>query len=379
MVLVQTNRLSCPIVTDGGITSHRNLVLPGNIFSAPIPSWALTHDVRFIYYAGWWQSWGVSLVAVSTGLCVLAPIVCFMSSGRDVWQVFSHDTKAVVQVRLICAKGLGLVSLVWGSVLLGLFVAGANMYACGKPWLYTTAAYLYDDPKIELAVAVTACLVAGCAGWGVRMLDQRARQLYSPVPLTAVSPPLSRQMLLWSGWVGISLVLSVPTGLYTVSTSLPANNTLGLSRTLLDFFHYCAGPALYVTSALLVPPLARWSVPAAFGQRDPDTEARLMIVARLFVALLVPVLVTLWFNQACFALWLQSWQPCSESGTFNIDVSLEYQLPYSGTSSTSSWLVDFRVVGYSQVAVTTPWARHLAHDSAGNPPVPGLSTALSTW
>eukprot|EP00658_Telonema_sp_P-2_P075320 TRINITY_DN6482_c0_g1_i9.p1 TRINITY_DN6482_c0_g1~~TRINITY_DN6482_c0_g1_i9.p1 ORF type:complete len:239 (-),score=43.55 TRINITY_DN6482_c0_g1_i9:146-862(-) len=110
--------------------------------------------------------------------------------------------------------------------------------------------------------------------------------------------------------------------MYVVSTSVPPHsNTLGLSSAVLALFEHVGAPALYGVSALVVPPLARWGVNKVFGAPEPHTTAKLMIVARLIVALVVPCVFVLLLNQDCFALWLQVWKPCAEPGRFDISTS----------------------------------------------------------
>eukprot|EP00658_Telonema_sp_P-2_P075315 TRINITY_DN6482_c0_g1_i11.p1 TRINITY_DN6482_c0_g1~~TRINITY_DN6482_c0_g1_i11.p1 ORF type:complete len:239 (-),score=37.68 TRINITY_DN6482_c0_g1_i11:146-862(-) len=110
--------------------------------------------------------------------------------------------------------------------------------------------------------------------------------------------------------------------MYVVSTSVPPHsNTLGLSADVLAFFEHVGAPALYGVSALVVPPLAHWGVNRVCGAPEPHTAAKLMIVARLIVALVVPCVFVLLLNQDCFALWLQVWKPCAEPGRFDISTS----------------------------------------------------------
>ena len=89
VLFAQANFLSCGIVTGGATTvdPERNLLLPGNIFSSPIPHWAATSDVSFLYYSSWWQAWGLAMVTSLVGLACLSGVL--LLAKRESQQAFS--------------------------------------------------------------------------------------------------------------------------------------------------------------------------------------------------------------------------------------------------------------------------------------------------
>eukprot|EP00658_Telonema_sp_P-2_P037415 TRINITY_DN26917_c0_g1_i2.p1 TRINITY_DN26917_c0_g1~~TRINITY_DN26917_c0_g1_i2.p1 ORF type:complete len:552 (-),score=69.14 TRINITY_DN26917_c0_g1_i2:16-1671(-) len=325
LLLAQTNRLSCPIGTDNTtVAPDRNLVLPGNLFSAPVPSWLGTSGVRFLYYISWWDTWNLALMSGAVMLCCSAAILLVL--GRDGLMRLLRSTHDTVWVRLQMSKWLCVWSGVWVPPTVGLYYSGANLYECGKPWLYTTAAYLDADSTVEWLLAAAACLGSGLAAYSVRALDSYTmdtKQLSENGSTNVL--PIRKRLLLWGVWVPVSLALSVPTAMYIVSTSVPPRNTLGLSSVVLAFFQRVGAPALYGVSALVVPPLARWGVNKVCGAPQPHTTVKLMIVARLIVALVVPCMFVLLLNQDCFALWLRVWEPCADEGRFEISTALELE------------------------------------------------------
>ena len=238
----------------------------------------------------------------------------------------AQQTHKLVQMQVQCAEALA----VW-SVGLSLVVIpdkGAHLYKCGKPWMYLTAAYLYNDPTAEMAAAVAACLSFGIAAWCIRLLEIAVGNLYE---FTAEPPtPACRMVSLWVMWLAVTLALSIPSALYIVSTSLPPGGFFG--STTLFIFQHAAVPALYGISALCIPPLARWAVNKVTGQSRPCIAARLMIFARLMVMLIVPFGMVLWLSQGCHAHWLLLWSPCRESGTFDISINV----PYTQTSTSDA-------------------------------------------
>eukprot|EP00658_Telonema_sp_P-2_P023849 TRINITY_DN19563_c0_g3_i1.p1 TRINITY_DN19563_c0_g3~~TRINITY_DN19563_c0_g3_i1.p1 ORF type:complete len:429 (+),score=78.63 TRINITY_DN19563_c0_g3_i1:253-1539(+) len=123
---------------------------------------------------------------------------------------------------------------------------------------------------------------------------------------------------MWTLWGGLVLLLSIPVNVYVLSTSLPGDNTLGLSRTTLDLFMYGGGPMLYVITSLMIPPLARRTVRICTGGTCPATASQLMAFGRVFVTLLTPCCGIVLLSQDCFAGWLAFWEPCNQEASFNI-------------------------------------------------------------
>eukprot|EP00658_Telonema_sp_P-2_P081305 TRINITY_DN8299_c0_g6_i1.p1 TRINITY_DN8299_c0_g6~~TRINITY_DN8299_c0_g6_i1.p1 ORF type:complete len:507 (+),score=86.56 TRINITY_DN8299_c0_g6_i1:81-1601(+) len=268
--------------------------------------------------------------------------------GTALWQKLARDSSfekapdasaTVIQARLWCARELAVWSVVMVPVLVGLFWGGSNWYECGKPWLYTTAAYLYDNRELEVAVAVVLCAGAAAAGWLIRRLECQVRDRLHECQGRASRATWWQWAAIWAAWAMTTLVLSIPTALYVAATTLPpGDNTLGLSRFTLGFFEHAGGPILYGVSALLVPPLARLLARTTVGQdRGSHLAVRLMLVARLLVALVIPFALVLALNQECHALWLRLWEPCHVRGSFDVFVPVPVGIvPMSHTNTYSN-------------------------------------------
>ena len=77
---------------------------------------------------------------------------------------------------------------------------------------------------------------------------------------------------------------------------------------------------LYCISALMIPPLARFTLVSVVGSHDSTIAARLITCARLIVTLLVPFMAVVALNQQCFAFWLRLWTPCQDDSQFDINI-----------------------------------------------------------
>ena len=269
----------------------------------------------------------MSVVLSSVGVVSLGAMLLWMWRGLGVNVLLLSITQDGMRIRVWCAKGLAIWSVVW-LPFIAVYYVSSNFYECGKPWLYSTIAYLHDAPEAEIVVALAACISVGLAAYGLRALEHHTKQVY-PIPDHAYVISIRQQVVLWSVWIPVSLVLSVPMALYIFATVLPPHNILGLTGWVLESFRYAAAPMLYVISALLIPPLSRWVVGVVCGVRAarkaPRIAADLMMAARLVVSLLVPFVMTVVFNMDCHAAWLQLWKPCHTEGMFDTTLYLPWR------------------------------------------------------
>ena len=240
------------------------------------------------------------LVSCFSTLALGAVLLHMHRQGVDVRHLLLLDgvMHATVRIRLWCAKGLFVFSLAALVSLVPAFYKGANLYECGKPWLYSTAAYLYHDSSVEIGAAVVVCLLFGSAATCLRWLEGAVSTICCSEPKPAeAQPPRQKILLLWAIWVLLhpacvfrltitcwqvllSLLLSTPMVLYILSTVLPPDNTWNFPPGLLEFFQHVAAPGLYGISALVVPPLSRWAVRTLLGVRDANITVHLIIFAR---------------------------------------------------------------------------------------------------
>ena len=117
-------------------------------------------DVEFLYYQGYWRFPTLgTLVTILVSLALFGIVVLFMHNEGGARRIFQlglieHE---MVRIRMLITKGL----LGWSVMLLpliGVYIAGAGEYLCGKVYLRSTAAYLRDHPSEEWAVAAAACV-----------------------------------------------------------------------------------------------------------------------------------------------------------------------------------------------------------------------------
>lgn len=131
-------------------------------------------------------------------------------------------------------------------------------------------------------------------GWQGKRIDA-----VGPEPEEA-TPNRLRLALLAVGWVVVSLVLSMPSVLYALSTSLPSDNSLHISSGVLQVINRGIGGLLFVISAYIIPTLSRWASRWAVGGQV-WLSGHLITATRSVVTLLVPMCVVITMNQNCFA------------------------------------------------------------------------------
>ena len=88
-------------------------------------------------------------------------------------------------------------------------------------------------------------------------------------------------------WLVITLVLSVPSILFALSTAVPGDeNVLGISSAVLEWSASAAGVILFVISAIIIPKLAR-ALPTKLGNGEADLalSLRFIMFANFSVAL----------------------------------------------------------------------------------------------
>jgi len=226
------------------------------------------------------------------------------------------------------AKAIGIMSVVFLVVLVPLYAEGAKLYECGEGRLkFTTITYLSDSPVIEWSVAVMACVAVATQSC---LLMATRCEVDTNIPEHAViqkEMPCGSWMKIVLMWCAVGLFFSVPTVLYTLSTALPADNTLGLNATSLEVFNQAAAILLYLIVAIIGPFLAEWVVSKTTGEADGHDSftTRIVLLTRLMVGVVVPTVVTILFNNECLGWWLYLWTPCADNAS-SFDVSVQLKL-----------------------------------------------------
>jgi len=320
--------LSCPITyadyyPHEGQLRMKNLLLAGNRFSSPIPSWAAMHDATAMYQPSWLVMWTDTILYASLGLPLL-PICLYLLYREHMHEFFVFTpAQGLERLELWCAKVLAWTGIPAMVVLLPLYIAGAQLYDCGDWRLLTTIAYLSDSVAIEWCIAVLAC---GAAGAGSFLLMALHEQAEAQFPNPQKSPPLSwtRYSVILAIWFVIVLACSLPTALYALSKTMPNENTMGLSEAALNICQWVTVVILFFILTVIIPSASHRLVRSLTGQTDLFLSCRLQSMARLGISTVVPTVVVLIFDNSCFSYWLHFWSPCVENpGSFNISISMQ--------------------------------------------------------
>ena len=93
-------------------------------------------NVEFLYYQGWWNSWGTIEFSILCGIVGLLLLILCMHLEGHVHQLldigaFEHPLS---EIRLCLSKHLGGWSVIVVPSLMCIYAIGADRYECGKPW-----------------------------------------------------------------------------------------------------------------------------------------------------------------------------------------------------------------------------------------------------
>ncbi|CAK8989820.1 Leucine-rich repeat receptor-like protein kinase PXL1 (Protein PHLOEM INTERCALATED WITH XYLEM-LIKE 1) [Durusdinium trenchii] len=127
-------------------------------------------------------------------------------------------------------------------------------------------------------------------------------------PRTAVLWRLTRRSLAWLLWVGVVLpIFSLPSILFALAQSLPAQHSLALNESLLNLAYRTAPVVMVlIDMALAVKISIKYS--QAFGLQT----YHLLMSFRLFSAWLLPVFITVLLDENCLSGWKWTWTVCQE-------------------------------------------------------------------
>ena len=220
---------------------------------------------------------------------------------------FSPDTR-IEQFQVGAARMLAIWSILSLPLLIPIYMAGANDLKCGKIWLHGTIAYLSGDAALEYTTAIAVC----CFG---AMVATSLQQFEHKMPRTEQEPSDANGWFV-AIWVPVLGVLSFPSFMYAVSTSLPAQNALGIGEVVLAIFQNGIGAILYLITSYAIPWLASQASGWA-GCKSKTLRGRAMVASRLFITVCVPLVTILIMNQDCGSAWLRLWSRCDDSTAFN--------------------------------------------------------------
>eukprot|EP00658_Telonema_sp_P-2_P050734 TRINITY_DN38768_c0_g1_i1.p2 TRINITY_DN38768_c0_g1~~TRINITY_DN38768_c0_g1_i1.p2 ORF type:complete len:101 (-),score=15.12 TRINITY_DN38768_c0_g1_i1:32-334(-) len=85
-----------------------NLLLPGNLFEAPIPAWTAT-KISFLYYTSAWAAWQPAIVVGAAGLVLLGVMLLAVHLGNDSTEcALGAELHVAVQEQARCEMVLAL-------------------------------------------------------------------------------------------------------------------------------------------------------------------------------------------------------------------------------------------------------------------------------
>lgn len=352
ILLLHNNRLSCKITeqsplkpppSPASVTTSTNLVLPGNVISAGLPPWVDLREVTFLYAQSFWVEWQLDIFPVVASLLALPLLLCFGMSreGLARWQQFfvfrPAKSHPVARMEMLAAKLMSACICPWVVVLVPLYVVGSQWLECGKVWLYTTIAYI-SSGEVEWAIAAASCGFTACAAASINTLN-RGLQEWTDEQNSwyAQSHTYSnkQRILTFVLWSAVIAVVSLPQILYVLSTAIaPNENAAHLNGTMLTFSHSFSGFVLFLINAYVLPPaayrviqLVRQDVDRASGQPSREDEAlaiKLIMAGRFLVALVLPAVFIILFQQDCCSWWVNLWTKCTnDPNSFQYDLAFQ--------------------------------------------------------
>ena len=243
------------------------------------------------------------MLEVLVGLALLFATILWVLRGKLPAFFCFTPKSSTVQLQLYAAKLLAILSIAVLVVAVPIYHAGSNYFECGEPFLMWTMAYLSDSAAAEWGCALASCVFVAMAVFGVEglglVVSQMRLDTVAPEPEEA-KPNRLRLVLLGVGWVVVSLILSIPSVLYALSTSLPPDNSLHISSGVLQVINRGIGGLLFMISAYIIPILSRAASRWAVGGQV-WLSGHLITATRSVVTLLVPMCVVITMNQDCFA------------------------------------------------------------------------------
>ena len=225
------------------------------------------------------------------------------------------------------------------------YVAGAYYYECGDAAIKVTSAYLADSPGAEAAACASLIATALASVGTAAALCVTATTLdaggmaESTAPSSPPSPTIdgdgpaasspatagpsiaviacTRRLMVIIVWFVSVVVLSVPTFLYSMTSSVPIDDSI-FDNTVFDFFHsesasadvwiHRAAPILLtLINAAMIPPLVRWC-----SAHSGWPSSWLLLASRLLTTWVVPTAAVVVFSNSCNKSWLLLWNKCND-------------------------------------------------------------------
>ena len=328
--------------------------------------------VTFMYVVDFFEDWSESLIELGGGFFLFAITITVITREAP-WLSLQFQPKYNLEILSVkFGKYLAFLSLFVALVLIIAYTSGANLYQCGKPWLYTTIAYLHDAPVEEWWIACMYCVYVTYIAYFIANLRERHQENKEAIldatvagdtngdgklsrsewitmngtdtgfdeadikhdgQVDVATLTLHRHLTLVQWLYAVTLylpvvcLLSTATIMDAISNTVPPDgNILGLNEATLAVVTVSAAPILYLVKAYAIPRIANLTIKTVAGSIDglTSTTATLIIIARVFLTVIFPCVAAFVMSQNCYGLWHGFWTPCQTPSNFNSYVDIQY-------------------------------------------------------
>jgi len=192
--------------------------------------------------------------------------------------------------------------------------AGARWYECGDMFVHTTAAYLFDVPRLELLIAfmvISCSLLASLSV--VQLMCQYSNHPSHHKQNYHIWHRCKFRMnsaMLWLVYLLALTPLAMPTVLYVASHTFPANNIIFDTESVwvkLVGSHVGYPCCLLAINTMILPRLARYIVLRLGTTGD---ASKFILIGRLMITIVVPIISVIYLDQGCYRGFMQFWTPC---------------------------------------------------------------------
>ena len=115
------------------------------------------------------------------------------------------------------------------------------------------------------------------------------------------------KMSVWTTWIWVVTILSLPSIFFTCAQSIPAQNAWDLADDTLMFFHGTAPLQAVIIDMLLAVPISN-----RFSRLSGIQADKLLMTFRMFSAWLLALVTTTALDESCFGGWKLAWKVCQQ-------------------------------------------------------------------
>ena len=309
--LVHKNRLSCslPQQMTQWPEEMRAISLIGNKLGdghPNLPSWIHTDERQpFLYVSNSRTSRIFKKTMLLATLFILSILFLRLRTGLNL--SIEAGTPLVHQAHTFLLQ-LSIPLSAVGVVLFGLYYMCATYYVCSDWFSSSTLSNFSKDGNAvaEWAVVMMWTLWIAVGAFFLRKAPA-PRPERNHMSLHLDLRERFQKVIYCFFWLCIVAILSSPSVFYSVSNSLPSNNTLSLSPWWQQVMHYQAALIMVLVDMLIMP-----TAVAKFSARTGLRRSMLFMAGRLVMMWLAATLTTLYLSPHCMNGWVFAWKVCEE-------------------------------------------------------------------